>query len=76
MMNTNASEFDRTITLREAYQFLEAFIVQYHTRGERSTVELLADIGLGAQGYSSDSAQLQDFLNTADTLLGPGSKQP
>ena len=69
-MNTNASEFDRTITLREAYQLLEAFIVQYHARGERSTVELLADISLGAQGYSGDPAQLQDFLNTADTLWG------
>jgi hypothetical protein len=75
-MNTNASEFDRTVTLREAYQLLEAFIVQYHTRGERSTVELLADIGLGPQGYSSDPAQLQDFLNTADTLFGPDNKQP
>lgn len=75
-MNTNAIDFDRTVTLREAYQLLEAFIVQYHARGERSTVELLADIGLSPQGYSSDPAQLQDFLNTADTLFGPISKLP
>ena len=40
-MNTNATEYDRTVTLRAAYQLLEAFIVQYHARGERSTVELV-----------------------------------
>lgn len=75
-MNTSASEFDRTVTLREAYQLLEAFIVQYHTRGERSTVELLADIGLDRNGNSSDPAQLQDFLNTANALLGTSKKLP
>jgi hypothetical protein len=72
MMNTNAPEFERTVTLKEAYQLLEAFIVQYHARGERSTIELLSDIGLDSQGYSSDPAQVQDFLNTANSLLGPG----
>ena len=72
-MNTNAPEFKRTVTLEEAYQLLEAFIVQYHARGERSTIELLADIGLGPQGYSSDPAQVQDFLDIANTLLGPSN---
>jgi hypothetical protein len=60
-MNANDPKFDRAVTLREAYQPFEAFIVQYDARGERSTVELLADIGLSPQGYSGDPAQLTNF---------------
>lgn len=35
MINTNSSVFDRTVTLREAFQLLGTFIGQYHARGER-----------------------------------------
>jgi len=73
-MNTDDPKFDRTLTLREAYRLLEAFVVQYDARGERSTVELLADIGLSPQGYSGDPAQLHDFLNTFEMLFGSRKK--
>ena len=35
--------FDRTITLRQGYELLLAFIAQYHSRGESSTLNLLSD---------------------------------
>ncbi len=61
--------FDRKVTLREAYQILEAFVVQYNERRESSTVALMTDIGVVGDGETSDPAQIYDFARVAGTLL-------
>lgn len=64
------SVFDSEISLRDSYQLLYEFILQYHERGESSTVNLLADLGVHPDGSSSDPAQIQDFLRVAGEILG------
>ena len=73
------SEFARVLTLADAYRILYAFLEQYHARGESSTLDLLGDWSLEVWegGGSADPAQLEDFLNVANQVLGrakPGSK--
>ena len=68
----NDPEFERTLTLAEAYKILFRFIEQYHARGESSTTDLLTDLSLDvwAGGGSADPAQLEDFLRVANEVLG------
>ena len=54
--------FQRTVSLADAYMILERFVAQYNTRGERSTVEFLTDVGLSPDGTSADPAQIYDFI--------------
>jgi hypothetical protein len=61
--------FERKISLREAYEILEAFVVQYNARGESSTVSLMTDIGVSGGGTPSDPAQLYDFVKVAGRIL-------
>ena len=61
--------FQRTVSLADAYMILERFVAQYNTRGERSTVEFLTDVGLSPDGTSADPAQIYDFLNCANEVL-------
>ncbi len=62
--------FDRQVSLRDAYKILEAFVVQYNERGESSTVSLMSDMGILADGTPSDPAQIRDFVRVAADLLG------
>ena len=59
------SDFDRNISLRDAYRVMEHFITAFHQRGGSSTVELIAYLGLLESGRSSDPAALDDFLESA-----------
>lgn len=61
--------FERRITLRQAYELMYRFVVEYNGRGESSTVALLADIGVGDDGSSGDPAQVYDFLRLAGEVL-------
>ncbi len=61
--------FQRTVSLADAYMILERFVAQYNTRGERSTVEFLTDVGLSPDGTSADPAQIYDFLSCANEVL-------
>lgn len=66
------TEFDRRLTLGEAYRILIGFVAQYHERGETSTLDLLSAISLDIwrDGGSADPAQLDDFLSVAVQVLG------
>ncbi len=66
----NNRVFERSLTLRQAYAVLERFIEAYNARGESSTVALLTDISLGADGTSCDPAQIYDFAYIAADVLG------
>jgi len=61
--------FDRALSLREAYAIMERFLAEYHARGESSTVELLTDVGIVADGTPGDPAQIYDFLRVAGDVL-------
>ena len=61
--------FQRKISLRECYELMNEFLIQYNARGERNTVSLLSDIGVGPNGQSCDPAQLYDFAQVAGKFL-------
>jgi hypothetical protein len=68
-LGVNHEAFDKRITLRQAYQLMYRFVVQYNDRGESSTVALLTDIGIVRDGSSCDPAQIYDFLHIAGEVL-------
>lgn len=61
--------FDKQISLRECYRLLYQFILQYHERGESSTADMIADIGLCDDGRPSDPVQMYDFVRVAGLFL-------
>jgi hypothetical protein len=65
----NDPAFQRQLSLKDAYRILEAFVIQYHARGESSTVDLMTDVGVLPDGTSTDPAQVADFLQVAERLL-------
>ncbi len=73
--NLQYPEFQRLLTLGDAYQLLYRFVEQYNARGESSTLDLLTDLALDVwqDGGSTDPAQMDDFLEVANALLGPSS---
>ncbi len=70
--NLQDPEFQRMLTLGDAYQLLYRFVEQYNARGESSTLDLLTDLSLDVwqDGGSTDPAQMDDFLGVANALLG------
>ena len=62
--------FDKTITLRNAFEILSRFVEQYHARGESSTGSLLADLSLGTDG----TPIVTHFFPAPG--LEPGERQP
>jgi len=68
-LGLNHAAFNRQVSLRQAYEILFQFVVQYNARGERSTVELLTDVGIVRDGGSCDPAQIYDFLRVAGDVL-------
>ncbi len=73
MRRLDNAEFGRLLTLADAYEVMFRFIEQYHTRGETLTGDLLGDLSLDVwgDGGSGDPVQLEDFLRTANKVLGP-----
>ena len=73
MLKLSDPDFQRTLTLEQAYMLLVQFVEQYNARGESSTLDLLGDISMTvwSDGGSGDPAQLSDFLRVADQVLGP-----
>ncbi|TQM02369.1 hypothetical protein FB548_3766 [Pseudoxanthomonas sp. 3HH-4] len=73
MRKLSDPEFQRTLTLEQAYMLLIQFVEQYNARGESSTLDLLGDLSLTVwgDGGSGDPAQLSDFLSVAERVLGP-----
>ena len=73
--NLQDPEFQRVLTLADAYRLLYQFVDQYNARGESSTLDLLTDLSLDAwgDGGSLDPAQMDDFLDVANSILGPPS---
>lgn len=59
-------DFDRTITLRDAYKLMEAFLTQALCQEDRPLSELLHGyLGIAANGESADATALRAFLAEA-----------
>jgi len=73
MRKLSDPEFQRTLTLEQAYRLLIQFVEQYNARGESSTLDLLGDMSLNVwgDGGSGGPAQPSDFLVVAEQVLGP-----
>ena len=61
-LNLADPEFNKQISLRDAYRVMVEFIVQYNSRGESSTVALWTDIDSAPDGAPLDPAQLEDYM--------------
>ena len=62
-------QFDRMMSLRDAYRIMERFVMQYCERGDGPVSNLLIDAGLAPDGISGDPAQIYDFLEVAEVVL-------
>ena len=68
------SEFDRTVTLRDAYYVMEQFVEMYYHRGETDLASFISYSCLDLKGTAGDPAALPDFLNAvAETLDLPAA---
>jgi len=64
-------EFNRTLTLRDAYRVMERFASDYLSRGDTSVSDFLhAYAGETTNGQATDPAAVQDFLASAIAVLG------
>lgn len=68
-------DFDATITLRDAYRLMEAFLTEALARGDRPLSEVLHGyLGVAANAESADPEALRAYLAAASafpTLPGP-----
>ena len=74
-------EFDRTVTLRQAYRIMVQYILEYHERGESPTGILLSDVSPFPPshehaGQTVDPAVLPDFLDAARVVLNGAPESP
>ena len=62
-------EFDRLVTLRDAYRIMERFVSDYLARGDLPVSEFLFYAGETIEGGSADPAALSDYLDSAHYVL-------
>lgn len=77
MTRISDTEFDETLTLRQAFDVLRSFIEQFNERGPQEIDVLASWLDLQADGRSADPAQLGDFLinRTACALRAPAASR-
>jgi len=69
-MAVTDKEFDRTITLRDAYRIMERFASDYLARGDTSISDFLhVYAGEVIGGQTTDPAAADDFLAAAEQVL-------
>jgi hypothetical protein len=64
-------QFDRQVSLREAYRIMESFLAAHFDRGEVSTGVLLGYLSLQGDGIAGDPAALYDYLDAVTSVAGP-----
>jgi len=68
-LSISDQDFDQTLTLRQAFEVLRAFLGQFNSRGAQDTDLLASWLELLPDGGTSDPAQLDDFLECARAVL-------
>ncbi|QBB72037.1 hypothetical protein ELE36_17625 [Pseudolysobacter antarcticus] len=74
-MTTSISdpEFEQTLTLRQSFEVLYAFLEQFNSRGTQETDVLASWLELLQDGGTADPAQLDDFVKSARAVLARGT---
>jgi hypothetical protein len=65
-------EFDRAITLRDAYRAMELFVREYYEIGDTPVIDFLAYLTIANDGISSDPAAIEDFLSVVEKIRSAG----
>ena len=65
--------FDTQITLRQSFLVLVRFLEQFNSRGPQGTDSLLSWLTVETDGGSFDPAQLDDFLESAQSVIRSGA---
>jgi hypothetical protein len=68
--SVNDPEFERSVSLRDAYRIMERFVEDYLSRGDTEVVLFLTYLGLTPKGETCDPAAADDFLDAAKAILG------
>ena len=69
MATISDPEFDQTVTLRQSFFVLCAFLEQFNSRGAQETDILASWLSLELDGNTFDPAQLDDYLKCARAVL-------
>ena len=72
-LSISDSQFDQTLTLRQSFEVLRAFLDQFNSRGAQETDLLASWLELLPDGGTADPTQLDDFLESARTVLARGA---
>ena len=75
MLRLDDPVFDRQLSLRQSFHVLLAFLEQFNSRGPQPTGDLLSWLSIGPDGGTADPAQLDDFLRSAEAVLGSGGSR-
>ncbi|MCF7223873.1 hypothetical protein [Marilutibacter chinensis] len=67
-------DFDQQLSLRQSFHVLLAFLEQFNSRSPQPTDDLLSWLSLESDGATSDPAQLDDFLQSAKSVLASSSR--
>jgi hypothetical protein len=73
MATISDPEFDQTVTLRQSFHVLCAFLEQFNSRGAQETDSLASWLHLEQDGNTADPAQIDDFLESARVVLARGA---
>lgn len=69
--------FDATLSLRDAYRLMEAFLTEALSRGDRPLSEALHGyLGIAANAESADPEALNDYLAAAAAFPTISSPRP
>jgi hypothetical protein len=72
-LSISDKEFDQSLTLRQSFEVLRAFLEQFNSRGAQETYLLASWLELQPDGGTADPAQLDDFLESARAVLARGA---
>ena len=64
-------EFDRQVSLRDAYRVMERFVSAYLALGDTPVLHFYSYLWTQPDGESSDPAAVADFLKAAAEVLDP-----
>jgi hypothetical protein len=66
-------QFDRSITLRQAYRIMERFASEYLARGDTAISDFLHVYAGECGGQATDPAAIYDFLKAVAAIAPPGA---
>ena len=69
-LTLGSDEFQRKVSLREAYLIMEELVTDYYKRGDTSVFDFLCYLGVTISEESGDPAAFEDFFNAVEKVAG------